>query len=178
MDYYKIFSLLFMIFVIYKFYQYDSVKENFENNATTLVDDWNAINQLAQLSKKLMAGGLTIPGALTVSDTLLIGNKNVGSLLNSLQSQITSLQSQNTNLQSQITNLQSGLQSEIANLQSRAIKEQDTIELRFLKEFDGNSIVKNMGSYGKAVSVDNNHFLNTMDYGRYVSQFRIQRNNR
>jgi hypothetical protein len=65
MDYFKIITIIFMIVVSYKIFLMDStINENFEATPT-IVDDWNAINQLAQISKQLMKGGLTIPGALS-----------------------------------------------------------------------------------------------------------------
>jgi len=74
MDLFKIIVIIFMIFVFYKLYQNDILTENFQSSNSNLVDDWNAINQLAQLSKKLMAGGLTIPGSLKVAGNLTLAS--------------------------------------------------------------------------------------------------------
>jgi hypothetical protein len=110
MDYFKIIILILLILLSYKVFFIDNkVSESFESTSTTLIDDWNAINQLAQISKKLMAGGLTIPGNLNVmgnytgnsmnlTGSITLGNKNVGTLLDSLQAQITDTQTKITAL--------------------------------------------------------------------------------
>jgi len=69
MDYFKIIELLLFLFILYKLYQNDINKENFEST-TNSVDDWTAVNQLAQISKQLMLGGLTVPGALSITGDL------------------------------------------------------------------------------------------------------------
>jgi hypothetical protein len=80
-----------MIFNTYLLYTNSLTTESFESTSSS-PDDWNAINQLAQMSRQLMAGGLTVPGSLTISGTALnIGTTNVGTTLTSLQSQITAL---------------------------------------------------------------------------------------
>jgi len=70
MDLFKILTLVFMIAIIYKIYLMDKT-ENFAStsaplNPPTLIDDWNSINQLAQVSRQLMAGGVTVPGGLNI----------------------------------------------------------------------------------------------------------------
>ena len=95
MDYFKIIILIILILLSYKVFIIDKkVSESFESTSTSLVDDWNAINQLAQISKKLLTGGLTIPGNLNVSGSILVGGTDLKNQLNTLQSQINTLQSQ------------------------------------------------------------------------------------
>jgi len=75
MDYFKIITILFMIIIIYQIYlmncRFNSI-EGFEGSAQSLggVDDTNAINTLAQIAKNLMAGGVTVPGNMTVQGAL------------------------------------------------------------------------------------------------------------
>ena len=69
MDYFKIIVIIFMIFALYKFYQNDIISENFESTPS-VADDWNAVNQLAQISRQLMNGTLTVPGGLSVTGAL------------------------------------------------------------------------------------------------------------
>ena len=73
MDYFKIFTIIFMIFIAYKLYLIEAKSvEPFEGAQQTLggVDDTNSINTLAQISKQLMAGGVTVPGNMTVQGVL------------------------------------------------------------------------------------------------------------
>jgi len=70
MDYFKVFTIIFMIFITYllcNIYS-DKIKESFAEAEQSIggVDDANAINTLAQLAKQLMAGGATVPGNLSV----------------------------------------------------------------------------------------------------------------
>jgi hypothetical protein len=70
MDYFKVFTIIFMIFITYlllKIYD-DKIKESFAETEQSIggIDDQNAINTLAQLAKQLMAGGATVPGNLSV----------------------------------------------------------------------------------------------------------------
>jgi hypothetical protein len=70
MDYFKILTIIFMITMCYKIFLMDTtISENFDATPT-LVDDWNAINQLAQISRQLMTGTLTVPGVLSVTNIL------------------------------------------------------------------------------------------------------------
>ena len=70
MDYFKIFTIIFMIIITYLLYNIycDKIKENFSSAEQSIggVDDTNAINTLAQLAKQLMAGGATVPGNLSI----------------------------------------------------------------------------------------------------------------
>jgi len=81
MDYFKIFTIIFMIFIAYKLYLIEA--KSFEGFADAPaqsiggVDDTNAINTLAQISKQLMAGGVTVPGAIN-----LFNSKTKFSLVN------------------------------------------------------------------------------------------------
>ena len=79
MDYFKIFTIIFMIFITYKLYFNESKLEGFEGTQQSLggVDDTNAINTLAQIAKNLMAGGVTVPGAIN-----LFNSKTKFSLVN------------------------------------------------------------------------------------------------
>ena len=72
-----------MIFVLYKLYQNDVISENFQATSSTSVEDWNAVNQLAQISRQLMTGTLTVPGGLTVSGPLVVsGNLKLNNTVN------------------------------------------------------------------------------------------------
>ena len=98
-DYFKLITLIFMIVMCYKIFLMDgTISENFESTPS-IADDWNAVNQLAQISRQLMTGTLTVPGSLTITGgSLNIGTTNVGTTLTSLQTQITALTSTvNTN---------------------------------------------------------------------------------
>jgi len=75
MDTFKIISIIFMMIVLYQIYQlnctvYKDKIEGFEGATQSLggVDDTNAINTLAQIAKNLMAGGVTVPGAINLSN--------------------------------------------------------------------------------------------------------------
>ena len=98
MDYFKIITLIFMIVMCYKVFLMDgTISENFESTPS-IADDWNAVKQLAEISRQLMSGTLTVPGGLTVSGTITgttlnIGSTNVGTTLTSLQSQINTINS-------------------------------------------------------------------------------------
>jgi hypothetical protein len=73
MDYFKIFTIIFMIFIAYKLCLIEAKSvEPFEGSQQSLggVDDTNAINTLAQIAKNLMAGGVTVPGNMTVQGAL------------------------------------------------------------------------------------------------------------
>ena len=74
MDTFKIISIIFMMIVLYQIYQlnctvYKDKVEGFEGATQSLggVDDANAINTLAQIARKLMDEGLTVPGSMTVT---------------------------------------------------------------------------------------------------------------
>jgi hypothetical protein len=79
MDYFKIFTLIFMIFITYKLYFNESKLEGFEGTQQSLggVDDTNAINTLAQIAKNLMAGGVTVPGNMRVNGDISTGEGKV-----------------------------------------------------------------------------------------------------
>ena len=71
---------IFVIIIIYFIYQICNTTETFvsENETTQSIngiDDKNAINTLAQISKQLMTGGLTVPGDINISgNTTTKGN--------------------------------------------------------------------------------------------------------
>lgn len=71
---------IFVIIIIYFIYQICNTTETFvsENETTQSIngiDDSNAINTLAQISKQLMTGGLTVPGDINISgNTTTNGN--------------------------------------------------------------------------------------------------------
>jgi hypothetical protein len=75
MDIFKIILIIFMIIVIYQFYllNCNSINEPFSNADQSIggVDDQNSINTLAQLARKLMDGGATIPGNLNFKGTTM-----------------------------------------------------------------------------------------------------------
>ena len=80
MDYFKIFTIIFMIvmtYLMYKIYLEKCNKEGFEGTAQSLggVDDTNAINTLAQIAKNLMAGGVTVPGNINVQGDIVFPNQ-------------------------------------------------------------------------------------------------------
>ena len=117
-----------MIVICYKIFLMDgTISENFES-IPSIADDWNAVNQLAQISRQLMNGTLTVPGGLTVSGTITgttlnIGSTNVGTTLSSLQSQISSLtatvNTNNTTLTSSINSTNTNLSSRISTLEGK-----------------------------------------------------------
>jgi hypothetical protein len=76
MDSFKIIVIIFMIIIIIKVFMLDNDKENFSNAEQSIggVDDTNAINTLAQLARKLMDGGATVPGNLNVQGVLTLKN--------------------------------------------------------------------------------------------------------
>lgn len=106
MDYFKIITLIFMIVITYKIFFMDNVTEGFADSNT--LDDWHAINALAQIANTLMANDtITLPGQLKVSSlstsgTVTVGSRNVGNLLDSLQTQIDTIKTNATSLQNQI----------------------------------------------------------------------------
>lgn len=83
---------IFVIIIIYFIYQICNTTETFvsENETTQSIngiDDSNAINTLAQISKQLMTGGLTVPGDINISgntttdgDMIIRGNFGAGSI--------------------------------------------------------------------------------------------------
>jgi hypothetical protein len=86
MDTFKIICIIFMMIVIYQIYVLNKAvfKDKFEGfegttqNVTSGIDDTNAINTLAQIAKNLMAGGVTVPGNMTLNGSLnSTGNINV-----------------------------------------------------------------------------------------------------
>jgi hypothetical protein len=197
MDYYKIFSLLFILFVIYKFNQYDNFYENFQSTSSS-PDDWQAINQLAQISKQLMLGGVTVPGALTVNGLISTSGSNsisclggtitsgsyggdsmnltgtiTGSIIKAGTRDVGSLLD---SLQAQINTL-SGT---VSTLQSNTIKNDDTIQLRHTKGFNQNGSLAytangkgntmHVGGWSGALGTDG------QTENSYISQLRIQRN--
>jgi len=72
MDTFKIIVIIFLIMLSYQVYVLNKIfyesMETFSNAEQTLggVDDANAINTLAQLARKLLDGGATVPGNLSV----------------------------------------------------------------------------------------------------------------
>jgi len=76
METFKIIVIIFLILLTYQIYQLNCTvyKEGFEGTPQSVggIDDSNSINTLAQISKQLMTGGLTVPGNMNVS-----GNTNV-----------------------------------------------------------------------------------------------------
>ena len=79
MDYFKIITLIFMILITYKIFFMDNVTEGFADSNT--LDDWNAINALAQIANTLMANDtITLPGQLKVNRTLNAGDTTVTTL--------------------------------------------------------------------------------------------------
>jgi hypothetical protein len=76
MDYFKIFTIIFMIimtYLMFKIYLEKCNKEGFEGAQQSLggVDDTNAINTLAQIAKQLMTGGVTVPGNINIKDGII-----------------------------------------------------------------------------------------------------------
>ena len=74
MDSFKIIVIIFMIIIIIKVFILDNnYKEHFEQAEQSVggVDDQNAINTLAQLARKLMDGGATVPGNLNFKGTTM-----------------------------------------------------------------------------------------------------------
>jgi hypothetical protein len=77
MDTFKIIVIIFLMILTYQIYQLNCTvyKDNFEGfegvqQSLGGVDDTNAINTLAQIAKNLMAGGVTIPGNMTIQGGL------------------------------------------------------------------------------------------------------------
>jgi len=74
MDYFKIFTIILLIIILFKLYLLESKDiEKFagEEQSMTGVDDTNSINTLAQLARKLLDGGATVPGNLTIKGELV-----------------------------------------------------------------------------------------------------------
>ena len=75
MDYFKILTILVIIILIYQIYLLNKRFSKIEGFADvpvqslTGIDDTNAINTLAQIAKNLMAGGVTVPGAINLSNS-------------------------------------------------------------------------------------------------------------
>jgi len=129
MDFFKIFTLIFMIILFYKVFLMDNT-EGFESTTPSLIDDWNAVNQLAQISKKLMAGGLTIPGTLTtpnlVATNISLNGTDLQKTLNTFNDSINQKFSQfETKLNTAITDAK----TQITNGLSTAIKQDDSVRL-------------------------------------------------
>jgi hypothetical protein len=61
-----ILNLFLILYIIYREFCNKKGIENFENVTLGSADDQNAINKLAQIATQLMAGGVTIPGNMTV----------------------------------------------------------------------------------------------------------------
>ena len=83
MDLQKVLNIILIIIVIYFIYRdflNEPKTENFENITLGSADDQNAINKLAQIASQLMAGGLTVPGDMTINNTLKAGNTTLGTL--------------------------------------------------------------------------------------------------
>ena len=81
---------IFVIIIIYFIYQICNTTETFvsENETTQSIngiDDSNAVNTLAQISKQLMTGGLTVPGNINISGNTTTDNmiSNGGILVSS-----------------------------------------------------------------------------------------------
>ena len=95
-----------MLYVLYKFNKNDIMSENFESS-TNSIDDWNAINQLAQISRQLMNNGtITNPGNLTVSGNLVVkGNITAPAMTGTAMNFTNSLTVNNVNILNEINDL-------------------------------------------------------------------------
>ena len=74
MDYFKIFTIILLIIILCKLYLLELKDiERFNNAEQSIggVDDANSINTLAQLARKLIDGGATVPGNLTIKGELV-----------------------------------------------------------------------------------------------------------
>ena len=82
----KYLIILIILATVY-YLQYNAI-ENFSNSEQSIggIDDQNSINTLAQLAKKLMTGGNTVPGNLSINGDLSITGKITGDLLISNES--------------------------------------------------------------------------------------------
>lgn len=67
--------LVILLIMYYLFTCLNSTKENFADASASNMDDATAIQTLAQLSKQLMAGGITIPGNVNIQGDLVFPNK-------------------------------------------------------------------------------------------------------
>jgi len=83
MDTFKIISIIFMMIVLYQIYVLNQAVfkdkvEGFEGATQSLggVDDANAINTLAQIARKLMDGGITVPGDINTTGAVLSKGSN------------------------------------------------------------------------------------------------------
>jgi len=89
MDTFKIIVIIFLIILTYQIYQINCVVfkdkvEGFEGATQSLggVDDSNSINTLAQIARKLMNEGLTVPGSMTVTGGMTVkGDTNINGVL-------------------------------------------------------------------------------------------------
>jgi len=82
----KYLIILIILATVY-YLQYNAI-ENFSNSEQSIggIDDQNSINTLAQIAKKLMTGGNTVPGNLNINGDLSITGKITGDLLISNES--------------------------------------------------------------------------------------------
>ena len=74
--------LLILIILATVYYLQYNIIENFADTEQTIggIDDQNSINTLAQIAKKLMTGGNTVPGNLNINGDLSITGKITGDL--------------------------------------------------------------------------------------------------
>jgi len=87
METFKIIVIIFFIIIIYQIYEINSVvftKEKFEDAVDNFVgvDEENSLNTLSQLANTLITkGGLVIPGALTVNNSVKSTDIKTGAIV-------------------------------------------------------------------------------------------------
>ena len=73
----KYLIILVLLASIYYIQNKLQLTEGFQSTPTQTIggiDDSNSINTLAQISKQLMAGGVTVPGNMTVQGNMVFSN--------------------------------------------------------------------------------------------------------
>jgi len=178
MDLFKILTLILFIVLFYKNFIMNNT-EGFESTAPSLIDDWNAVNQLAQISKKLMAGGLTIPGTLSATSltstnltTTNLVATNISLNGNDLQKSLTD---KFTAFENKLNTAISEANTKITNGLAVALKNDDSVRLYVTKNdwalVNGSSGLPTM--YGNPIGVHAAYNINaTAGYG---STFKISR---
>ena len=183
MDYFKIFTLIFMIIVTYllcNIYS-DKIKEHFSSAEQSIggVDDANSINTLAQLAKQLMAGGATVPGNMTVKGEIKAEGAitTTGAITSAGPITTPSIIVNKIDIFVELNRIWANIQQ----LTDTTIKNNETINLRHTKGFHpngGQAWAANGSGDGVWVAHWNGALMTGGIENSYLSQFRIQKNNK
>lgn len=190
MDYFKIFTIIFMIIITYllcNIYS-DKIKERFVETEQSIggVDDQNSINTLAQIAKQLIAGGATVPGNMTVKGEIKAeGAISTAGAITTAGALTTAGAITTAGIIANGRNILAELDNhikQINELSTTTIKNNETINLRHTKGFlPGNGAVAwTANGSGDSVWVHNwnDHLRTGAGENSFISQFRIQKNNR